>query len=567
MKNRLCGLYIRVSTLRQADVVDGSLDAQESILRSHVENKNNHPDESWEIAGVYREEGRSGKDLNRPEFQRIIRDINRKKINTIIVYKIDRLTRSLKDFSILWDELDKIGVKVVSIVEQFDTTTPIGRAMLHIVLVFAQLEREQTAERTAATMQYRAEQGLWNGGRILGYDLDPDDKGTLKVNGEQASVVRKAFELCIETGSAGKAQTSLNDLGYRVPVYESRRGKKHGGKLFNKQVVINMLQNPVYRGQITWNDNLYDGKHEPIIDEKTYTKVQEILARNRKTRSNRKMPSNHTYLLQGILTCGKCGSVMTPKSGIGRSSRYYYYQCTKNTHVGNEGCHAKYVPAEPIENFVVERVKELTTDSAEIDRMVEKANRDGDLKVKGLIDRKKALAGNLQEVKKKLGNIMDSIESGNLKAFDSLNRRIEALESEQAETETNLKKVDFEIDEIKKQTLSAEVMGQSFRTFRDILDKAKPQQLKELINRIVEVVEWHEDENDRASGHCRISYFEQPNLHLPIKKLSEPDGELRFAESMVWLPVCNPLHNHSLSLAVNRSPSISTGYQRSGLRR
>ena len=96
-------------------------------------------------------------------------------------------------------------------------------------------------------------------------------------------------------------------------------------------------------------------------------------------------------------------------------------------------------------------------------------------------------------------------------------------------------------------------MSQSFRTFRDILGKAKPQQLKELLNRIVEVVEWHEDENDRASGHCLISYFEQPNLQLPIKKLSEPDGELRFAESMVWLPERNPLHN-ILQLAGKRQP-------------
>jgi site-specific DNA recombinase len=536
MRERRCALYIRVSTLRQADVVDGSLDAQESILRSNVENKNNHPNESWEIAGVYREEGRSGKDLNRPEFQRMMDDINRKKINTIIVYKIDRLTRSLKDFSFLWDEIDKIGVKIVSIVEKFDTTTPIGRAMLHIVLVFAQLEREQTGERTAATMQYRAEQGLWNGGRVLGYDLDPDDKGTLKVNAEQSKIVQKTFELCIETGSAGKAQQTLNDLGYRMPQYVSRRGKVHGGKPFNKQVVIKLLQNPVYLGQITWNEKQYKGKHKAIIDTKTFSKVRDILTRNRKTRSNRKIPNKHTYLLQGILTCGKCGSIMTPVSGIGRSNRYYYYQCTKNTHVGNNGCDAKYVPAEPIENLVVERVKELTTDTVEIDKMIAKANKDSDKRIIGLFDRKKILSSNLREIRKKLGNIMDSIESGNIKAFGSLNRRIEALESEQAEIEGNLKKVDFEIDDIEQQRLSAEVMGQSFRTFRDILDKAKPQKMKELLNRIVEVVEWNEDENDRASGHCLISYFEQPNLQLPIRKLSEPDGEFRFAESMVWLP-------------------------------
>jgi site-specific DNA recombinase len=209
-------------------------------------------------------------------------------------------------------------------------------------------------------MQYRAEQGLWNGGRAIGYDLDPNDKGTIKINDEQARLVKKAFELCIKEGSAGQVQKKLNDLGYRTPDYESRRGKKHGGGLFDKQIIIKMLQNPVYLGRITWNGDLFEGRHEAIIDEETFGRVQKILNKNRKTRSNALAPSEHVYLLQGILTCGKCGSAMTPRSGISKSNRYYYYQCTRNAHTGNNGCNVKYVPAQPIERFVLDRVKELT---------------------------------------------------------------------------------------------------------------------------------------------------------------------------------------------------------------
>lgn len=535
MKERRCALYIRVSTLRQADIEDGSLDAQESKLRAYVDYENNLKNGLWKIAGIYREEGRSGKDLKRPEFQRMMRDIKNGRINTVIIYKIDRLTRSLKDFSSLWDKFQNNGVEVISLNEKFDTATAIGRAMLSIVLVFAQLEREQTGERTAATMQYRAEQGLWNGGRIIGYDLDPDEKGILKVNDEQAKIVRKAFNLCIKTGSAGQAQKALNDLGYRVPVYESRRGKKHGGNLFNKQMVIKMLQNPVYLGKITWNSAQYKGKHRAIIDKKTFLKVQEILERNRKTRSNDRLPSEHIYLLQGILTCRKCGSVMTPKSGISRSNRYYYYQCTKNAHTGKEGCDARYLPAEPIEDFVLDRVKELTTDEAEIDKMITKANKNGDQRINELMRDKKNISSRLKDIDNRLNQIIDSIENGKLKAFGSLNKRIESLEAERTSTESRLKTIDFEMAEIEKQRLSSEVMSQSFRTFRDIIDRASPRKLKDLLNRIVEVVEWHENEDDRASGHCRISYFEQPNLKLPIKKLSEP-GKSEFAECNVWLP-------------------------------
>ena len=507
------------------------MDAQESKLKAYVEYENNGKNGLWQVAGIYREEGRSGKDLNRPEFQRMMGDIRSGKINTVIIYKIDRLTRSLKDFSSLWDQFQNKGVEVISLNEKFDTATAIGRAMLSIVLVFAQLEREQTGERTAVTMQYRAEQGLWNGGRILGYVLDPDEKGILKVSDEHARIVHKAFELCIKTGSAGQAQKTLNDLGYRVPVYESRRGKKHGGNLFNKQMVIKMLQNPVYLGQITWKGQLYEGKHQAIIDEKIFLKVQEILKHNRKTRSNNKLPSKHIYLLQGILTCGKCGSAMTPKSGISRSNRYYYYQCTKNAHSG--GCNARYVPAESIESFVLDRVKELTTDETEISKMIAKANRNGNHRIDELMADKKSISSHLQDINNKLSQIIDSIESGNLKAFDSLNKRIETLESKQASTKDRLKTIDFEIVKIEKHRLSSEVMSQSFKTFREVIEKAKPKKLKELLNRMVEVVEWHEQ--DRSSGHCKISYFEQPNLRLPIKKLNEP-GESKFVECNGWLP-------------------------------
>ena len=543
MKERKCALYLRVSTLRQADVLDGSLDAQEARLRSYVEFENNSKESAWIISGVYREEGRSGKDLKRPEFQQMMKDIKKGKINTVIISKIDRLTRSLKDFSALWDNFQKRGVEVISLNEKFDTTTAIGRAMLSIVLIFAQLEREQTGERTASTMQYRAEQGLWNGGRIVGYDLDPDNKGTLKVNPEQAKIVKKAFDLCLETGSAGQAQKNLNALGYRMPVYESRRGKTHGGTLFNKQSIINMLQNPVYLGKITWNGKVYDGNHKAIIDKKLFSHVQEILSENRKTRSNQKLPREHVYLLQGILRCGNCGSIMTPKSGIGRSTRYYYYQCTKNSHTGKEGCDVKYVPAEPIENFVVERIKELTTDETEIQKMIEKANKKGDKRNRTLMDHKENLEGHLQSIHKKLETIVDSIETGSLKAFDSINKRMKSLEAERDVTDEKLKAIDFEIAEIEKNRLSSEIMSQSYKSFRDIINKAKPAKLKELLYRIVEVVEWHQNKEDNSAGHCKISYFEQPNLKLPLKKqkLSEPNGN-RFAESDVWLPSADSNH-------------------------
>ncbi len=537
MKAIKCGLYIRVSTLRQADVEDGSLDTQESSLKAYVNYENKSKDSSWEIIGIYREQGRSAKNLKRPEFQRMMKDIEDGKINTVIIWKIDRLTRSLKDFSMLWDNFQDKGVQLISLNEKFDTSIAIGRAMLSIILIFAQLEREQTGERTSATMQYRAEQGLWNGGRAFGYDLDPEKKGILKINSEQANIVRKAFELCIEKGSAGQVQRTLNELGYRMPVYESRRGKKHGGTLFNKQSVIRMLTNPVYIGKISWSGNLYEGKHEPIIKEQKFSNVQKLLERNRKTRSNDKLPKEHVYILQGILRCGKCSSMMTPKSGINsRGKSYHYYQCTRNTHIGKKGCSARYVPAKSIEEFVVKRVRELTTSKDEIKKMINRANKKGNKDIQKLMDNKKILSSQFQDIKEKLNSIVDSIETGSVKAFKSLNERVESLEQKREGVEEKLKAIDFEISKIQQNRLSAEIMSQTFSTFQDVIDKAQPQKLKELLFRILKIVEWHEDEKDSTAGHCRISYFEQPALTIPIKKQSEQSGVQMFAQSDVWLP-------------------------------
>jgi site-specific DNA recombinase len=199
MSERFCGLYGRVSTARQAEVIDGGLDTQFDLMARRVEWENDSDNENtWVVVDRYREEGFSGKNLERPEFRRIVEDIKAGRVNTVVVQKIDRITRSLRDFFDLWEFFERHGVQFISLHEKFDTTTAVGRAMLKLILVFAELEREQTSERTAATLAYRARQGLRNGGRIYGYDLDPDNKGVLKIVPEQAEhVLHDFFEKCV----------------------------------------------------------------------------------------------------------------------------------------------------------------------------------------------------------------------------------------------------------------------------------------------------------------------------------------------------------------------------------
>jgi len=203
---RRCALYTRVSTVRQAVQKDGSLDNQLARLRAYVEYKNlaAKPDERWEIVGEFIDKGESAKDLDRPKLQELLTAIERGEVNTLITVKIDRVSRSLRDFFELWDFFEKYNTDFVSLSDNFDTGTAMGRAALKLILVFAELERETTGERTASTMAYRASIGLRNGGRLLGYDLNPQNRGIPLVNKEQAKIVRDIYDRYLGFGSVGK---------------------------------------------------------------------------------------------------------------------------------------------------------------------------------------------------------------------------------------------------------------------------------------------------------------------------------------------------------------------------
>ena len=185
LERKACGLYLRVSTERQAQIKEGSLDTQLGTLKKFCEIKSSHGTEEWEVAEVYREEGKSGKNTDRPEYQKMIQDIKQGKLNVILCTKIDRIHRSLMDFYRLHELLEKHNVAFVSLNENWDTSTPMGRFGLKLTLAVAELEREQTSQRTREKLAWRAEEGLWNGGQILGYDIDPDNKGVLKVNSDR----------------------------------------------------------------------------------------------------------------------------------------------------------------------------------------------------------------------------------------------------------------------------------------------------------------------------------------------------------------------------------------------
>ena len=194
---RLCGLYARVSTEMQANRRDGSVDTQISQMQSFLTYKT-ASDPSWKTVRIYPERGKSGKNTDRPELQALFADIKGGKVNTVICTKIDRISRSLLDFYKMTEIFEKHKVEFISLDENFDTSTPMGKAALKITLVFAELEREQTSKRTKEKMAWRTEQGLWNGGQMLGYDIV---EKKLVVNQREGQLVKLMYEKYLELGS------------------------------------------------------------------------------------------------------------------------------------------------------------------------------------------------------------------------------------------------------------------------------------------------------------------------------------------------------------------------------
>ena len=237
-RRRRIAVYIRVSTQRQVREGD-SLEAQQNAIKAYIKARSH--ESGWKDAEVIYliEKGRSAKNQKRPELQKLRKLIEQHEVDTVICTKLDRITRSIIDFADLLELIQSHDVEFISVNENFDTSGPMARAMLYIIMVFAQLERETTAERTLATMEDRANRGLWNGGWVHGYVLDPEGTGKLVPDEATAEIIKGHFFDAVEKlGSAGAIQRELRKKQIKVPKHESRSGRIMGGDWFSKQQVV-----------------------------------------------------------------------------------------------------------------------------------------------------------------------------------------------------------------------------------------------------------------------------------------------------------------------------------------
>ncbi len=531
-----CGIYTRVSTDEQAKSAYSSLERQREVCQSYIEI---HREDGWRTVAVYEDPGYSGKDLNRPGIQELLEDVRQGKLDIVVAYKLDRVTRSLKDFYQLWEVFESHRVSFATASEQFDTSTSTGKLMLNMLLSFAQFERELTRERTMSKMAGRAERGLWNGGWVpLGYDYDKA-RQLLAPNPHEAEVVQFIYRRIIETGSPCAVANEANRLGYRTKqrtiVRADAEARVIGGKRLDEDTVIRIVRNPIYRGYLRYNEGLFKGGHEPIIDEGTWAQANAAIGRG-SVGEGMRFKDDHVHLLKGLLVCGHCGNHMTPYPS-GKKDRdgrpYLYYACTSVTRDGRESpCAVRSLPARTFEDLVTKAVADLGNSPAILEECVRQANGDATRAVADLEARRQSFMARLGEVNKGIRRIVEYI-----KTHDGVPAEIDAemqeLDRERQELHRAIEKADLEIALRKKKVLDADLMRQQLQHFEHLVKVLPPEDQKELFQLLIKEVRVHPfDPRDVADGEAVVArvrgrlYRVQISLHqLPgADSLRSPDG-------------------------------------------
>ena len=461
----MIALYCRVSTREQAK--EGySIGEQQERLKKYCDAMN------WKSRKLYVDAGFSGGSIERPALKKMIRDIKDGKIEKVVVYKLDRLSRSQKDTLVLIEDVFlSNGVDFVSMSENFDTGSPFGRAMVGILSVFAQLEREQIKERMMMGNEARAKEGKYCGGcSPIGYDYI---NGELKLNDFEALQVREAFELILENMSPRRIAKIFNEKGYRT-----KFGAWSGDR------VRYVLKSPLYVGRVKYAGEYFDGIHEAIVSEETFEDAQKILEKRfEEVKANRNAGKATTYL-GGFLICGRCGAKYTKQLQLSKRSdgsyyRYHYFVCNSRNKkraesVRDPHCKNKNWNIEKLTNIIFDEIRKLSLDPNYFEEI-----RDDSIQE----DKRSILEAEIEKIDAQLSRVMDLYILENIP--------LQTLEVKTNELNEQRLKLEEELDSLEEEAsekLSKEEAEEIFQNFDAIIKRANFEEIRSVLSALIEKI-------------------------------------------------------------------------------
>jgi site-specific DNA recombinase len=474
-----------------------SLGAQADRLAAYCASQDN-----WRIVHRF-EDQMTGTVLERPGLQEALDTARAGRYDLLLVFRVDRLARSVRTLAQILAELDESGVGFRSATEPFDTTTPAGRMMVQMLGVFAEFERATIIERVVAGMEKKARNGGWVPGTPpIGYRI-ASDSGFLEPVEPQASLVRRIFQLYTEQRLGTRALANLlNNEGERTAA----------GRLWSGASIQAVLQNPVYIGQIRWRGERHPAPHTPLTPEKTFDEAQALLAARGQRRSLRRANSSD-YLLSGKVRCGHCGAAMVGSAAHGRNGRYRYYTCFNRHRYGKtKGCPAERIPADALEHQLLALLTDKLADTGLLERAL--------LQAAALADNQRPkrerdlarLERELAKLDQTRARYLDAFERGTLPE-DACGDRLRAL-TDQA-TQLDARRADLQAAHAAAEpaTLDAATLSELQAFIAAGLPGTEPPEQKRILGELIESIE------------IRGRDWIKPTLRLPVVRIQTEEVE------------------------------------------
>ncbi|MBR2540391.1 MAG: recombinase family protein [Mogibacterium sp.] len=461
----MIALYCRVST-REQSLEGYSIGEQQERLKNYCAAMN------WKNFKLYVDGGYSGGTMQRPALQNMISDIKKGLVEKVVVYKLDRLSRSQKDSLVLIEDIFlKNNVDFISMSENFDTSTPFGRAMIGILSVFAQLEREQIKERMIMGIEARAKEGKYCGScSPIGYDYID---GELKINDFEALQVREAFELILEDMSPRRIAKIFNEKGYKT-----KFGSWSGDR------VRYVLKSPLYVGRVKYAGEYFNGIHEAIVSDETFEDAQKILEKRFEEVKANRNPGRATSYLGGFLICGRCGAKYTKQLQLSKRSdgsyyRYHYFVCNSRNKkraesVRDPHCKNKNWNIEKLTNIIFDEIRKLSLDPNYFEEI-----RDDSIQE----DKRSILEAEIEKIDGQLSRVMDLYILENI-PIKALEEKTNSLNEQRRKLEQEVES----LEEKKSEKLSKEEAGDLIQNFDDIIKRANFEEIRSVLSALIEKI-------------------------------------------------------------------------------